>query len=121
MSKVQKIELDGTAYVVLTEEDYEDLRNLADARAVRAAIAAGEETYPSELVDAILDGASPVRAFRKWRGMKATELARAAGLAPAYLSEIETGRKTGSARALKAIAGALDVDMALLVPAAEDA
>lgn len=119
MSKVQKIELDGTAYVVLPEDAYEELRDLADARAARAAIDAGEETYPAALVDAILDGANPVRAIRKWRGMQAVELARTCAIAPAYLSEIETGRKTGSARALKAIAQALDVDMALLVPTAK--
>lgn len=119
MTKVQTIELDGTAYVVLPEQAYEELRDLAEARAVQAAISQGEETYPAELVNALIDGANPVRAFRVFRGLKATELARRAGVAPAYLSEIENGRKTGSARALKAIASVLDVDMDLLVPGGE--
>ena len=115
MTRIQKIELNGAAYVVLPEDAYEELRDLAEARAVQAAIADGEETYPSELVNTLIDGANPVRAFRDYRGLKATELARRAGVAGAYLSEIENGHKTGSARALKAIATALDVDMDLLV------
>ncbi len=38
-------------------------------------------------------------------------LATAAGIGTAYLSEIETGRKDGSLSVLKAIAGALQVDL----------
>ncbi|MCR9124182.1 MAG: helix-turn-helix transcriptional regulator [Phyllobacteriaceae bacterium] len=115
MTKIQRIELAGTPYVLLPEDAYEELRDMAEARAVRTSIAEGEETYPDAVVSALLDGENPVRAFRQWRGLKAADLARAAGLGPAYLSEIETGRKTGSAKALKALAVELDVDMALLV------
>ncbi|MBO6637500.1 MAG: helix-turn-helix transcriptional regulator [Roseitalea sp.] len=120
MTKIQRIELAGTPYVLLPEDAYEELRDMAEARAVRSSIANGEETYPDTVVSALLDGENPVRVFRQWRGLKAVDLARAAGLAPTYLSEIETGRKTGSARALKAIAAELDVDMALLVSPTDD-
>lgn len=120
MTKIQRVELAGTPYVLLPEDAYEELRDMAEARTVRSAIADGEETYPDAVVSALLDGENPVRVFRRWRGLKAADLARASGLGPAYLSEIETGRKTGSARALKAIAATLDVDMALLVPPTDD-
>ena len=44
-------------------------------------------------------------------------LAAAAGMAPSYLAEIETGRKTGSIDALKRLSRALDVTLDDLVKA----
>ncbi|WP_428413064.1 helix-turn-helix domain-containing protein [Pararhizobium sp.] len=115
MNRPQTITLDGATYVVLSESDYEDLFDRAEASAARARIKAGEETYPDELLGKLLDGANPIRTFREWRGMKAGELAASAGIGQAYLSEIETGKKDGSAKVLKAIAQELDVDMELLI------
>jgi transcriptional regulator with XRE-family HTH domain len=43
-------------------------------------------------------------------------LARSAGLAPSYLSEIEAGKKPGSTRALAALAKTLRVAIEDLLP-----
>lgn len=43
------------------------------------------------------------------------DLAAAAGIHPVYLSRIETGRRTGSARTLAAVAGALGVTVDELI------
>lgn len=105
-------------YVVMPESEFEAIQDAldnAEASVIEARIAAGEETYPAELVDAILDGAHPVAAFRKWRGLTALDLAQKANLSRPYITEIETGRKDGSVKALKAIADALDVDLDDLV------
>ena len=68
------------------------------------------------LFDRILDGESPVRVWLgEFRGLKARELAEAAGVSAAYLSDIESSRKPGSARALQRLAEALQVDMNELV------
>lgn len=55
------------------------------------------------------DGA--IKILRKHRGMTQGDLAEAAGLSRPYLTEIETGRKDGSIRAMKAIAEALGVSL----------
>ena len=43
------------------------------------------------------------------------ELAKSSGISRPYLTEIETGKKDGSLRAIKALANALNVDMGVLV------
>jgi len=56
-----------------------------------------------------------VRIFRNYRGMTVSELATAAGISQPYLSEIESGKKTGSVAVLKRIATVLKVDLDDLV------
>lgn len=95
-------------------KDYEALLarlgELEDARDLAAALAAPPESFlPAKAVERLLAGESPVRVWREQRGMKASELAAAAGVSRSYLSEIESGRKTGSAKALAAIARVLSV------------
>jgi DNA-binding XRE family transcriptional regulator len=100
-----------SAYDALIEavEDTLDARALAD---VRAREASGEAEYvPIKLADRIFAGEHPVRVWREYRGLTLGALAKMADIAPSYLSEIEAGKKPGSARALAAIAKALRVDM----------
>jgi DNA-binding XRE family transcriptional regulator len=88
-------------------EDALDARALADLRAREAS---GEAEYvPIELADRIAAGEHPVRAWREHRGLTLGALAKSAGIAPSYLSEIEAGRKPGSTRALAALAKTLRV------------
>ncbi|NKN39477.1 helix-turn-helix transcriptional regulator [Agrobacterium sp. a22-2] len=53
--------------------------------------------------------------IRTYRGMTVSELAAAAGISQPYLSEIESGKKTGSVDVLKRIATVLRVDLDDLV------
>ena len=80
-------------------EALEDAADNATLLRLRAETA-GEEAMPAALFDRILDGESPVRVWREFRGLRARELAEAAGVSAAYLSDIESSRKPGSARAL---------------------
>ncbi len=59
--------------------------------------------------------ASSFGIYRKHRGMTQRDLAKAAGINAVYLSQIETGKRTGSTRTLAAIARALRVDIDDLV------
>ena len=111
MGKVQRLEIDGKAYVLLSEEDYEDLMDSLEAQAIMARIAAGEETWPLDVVEAKARGENAVRIYRTYRGLSVSELAEAAGISQPYLSEIEKGKKTGSVDVLKRIAAALRVDL----------
>ncbi|MFV0532521.1 MAG: helix-turn-helix domain-containing protein [Cumulibacter sp.] len=53
-----------------------------------------------------------LRAQRHERGERITDVARRAGIAPQYLSEVERGRKDPSSEVLAAVAGALEVPLA---------
>jgi len=105
---------------VLRRRDYDALieayENAADALAlaeVRAREAAGAAEYvPVEIAERIfVAGEHPVRVWREHRGLTLGALARKAGIAQSYVSEIEHGRKRGSVRALAAFAKALRVDI----------
>jgi DNA-binding XRE family transcriptional regulator len=115
---------DDTA--VLRRRDYDALikayEDAADALAlaeVRAREAAGDADYvPVELAERIfVAGEHPVRVWREHRGLTLGALAREAGIAQSYVSEIEHGRKGGSVRSLAALARVLRVDIEdLLAP-----
>jgi transcriptional regulator with XRE-family HTH domain len=59
----------------------------------------------------LLDGESAVRVWREKRGMTQRALAEAARVAVSYLAEIESGKKPGSADALRRLAAVLEVPM----------
>jgi len=108
----------GERLVVLSEQDYatlleqaENYHDIQAANEARARIDAGEETFPSSVVEALLDGVAPVRVFREHRGMRAGELAEKVGISQGYLSELESGKKTGSLSVLKRIAEVLGVEL----------
>ena len=82
---------------------------LSDEELYDRARVEGGESFSARVADRLLAGENPIRAYRNHRGMKQGELAAAAGIHPVYLSQIETGKRTGSARTLAAIAGALGV------------
>jgi DNA-binding XRE family transcriptional regulator len=116
---VQVIERDGKPeWAVIPYEEYERLveeaEMLQDVRAydeAKQAIATGEELVPSEVTYAILDGASPVRVWREYRGLTQQQLAQTAGISVPYLSQIESGKRRGSAEVLVAIAKALGLSL----------
>jgi len=119
-SAVQKIVTPGgETMVVVPEADYEALLNaadIADANRVLAEIAAGrQEWVPSEIVDRLLDGENRVRVWREYRRLTAADLAAKAGISPAYLSELETGKKTGTVETLRKLADVLKLDIDDLV------
>ena len=115
MGEIQKLTIDGKNYVLLSEDDYEDLIDGLHASAIMARVAAGEETWPHELVVELTETDSRIRTYRKYRGLTISELAEAAGISQPYLSEIESGKKTGTVDVLKRIATILKVDLDDLV------
>ena len=101
--------------IVEALEDAEDeavVRDYLDAKARGDA----EELIPGDVVQAILGGANRVKVYREWRGLTQTALAKAAGIAPLYVSQIETGRRQPSIRVLRALGRALKLDWEDLVP-----
>ena len=101
--------------VTIPREEYEALlaarADLEDIAAYDRAMAEGGESIPDEYVGRILDGESPVRVYRDLRGLTQQALADASGVNRVYIAEIETGKKPGSATALKNLAGVLGVSV----------
>lgn len=102
------------ARLVSELEDAEDRAAVAGRRAHEKAIgkeAARRNYLTDEEARRLLDGEHPVRIWREKRGLTQRALAVRAGVAPSYLTEIEKGRKPGSARTLSRLAQALEVTM----------
>lgn len=115
----QIISRDGKpAFVVLPIEERERIlaaiEDADDVRLLDAARRYGGEFVPAKVANAILDGANPIKVLREHRGLTQATLAKAAGRAPIYISQLETGVRRGSVKTLKAIAKALSVDWELL-------
>lgn len=99
-------------------EDAEDVAAVAARRAQEAVAGrdvARRDYLTGDEVRRLLDWESPLKLWREKRGLSQRDLARAAGVSPSYLAEIETGRKPGSAEALLHLARALAVPMERLV------
>ena len=110
------VTLTRAEYEALIErlEDAEDLAAVAAAEAHEAALGkekARADYLPIELVRRLSAGEHPVRVWRAHRRLSREALATAAGIAPSYLSEIETRRKPGSFSALAKLAAALHISL----------
>ena len=96
-----------TEYLRLVAEA-EMLQDVRDYDDMLEAIEKGEEeTIPADIVYAILDGGNPIRVWREYRGLTQQQLAEAAGISKPYLSQLESGKRTGTTEVLSAVANAL--------------
>lgn len=114
------LDADGNpAFAVLPYDEYERLLDAADeAAAVRAYDAykvASPETFPDDVVGRLVAGEAPVKVFREYRGLTQKQLAQAAGINQVYVSQIESGVRTGSVEVMKRIAEALRTDLDAIV------
>ena len=104
------------AFAVIPWREYERLartteRALTDEELYDAAKSTADESFPIEVADRLLAGENAVKVYREYRGLTQAQLATAVALNPVYLSQIETGKRTGSAKTLAALAGALNVNV----------
>lgn len=101
--KYDLLHIQGKPYVLVPLHDY---RNLSDGE---------DTTLPASVLDQLTARQeSPLKILRKHRGLTQKDLADAAGISRPYLTEIETGKKDGSLRAMKSIAAILNVNVGLL-------
>lgn len=116
---VQIIEKDGKPeWAVIQYTDYqrlieaaEMLQDVRDYDEAKKAIESGEELVPGEIVYAILDGENPIRVWREHRRLTQRQLADAASISTPYLSQLESGKRTGSTEVLSAIAETLGLSL----------
>lgn len=74
-----------------------------------------EESFPLEIADRMIGGENLIKVFREYRSLTQKQLAKKADTSAAYLSQIETGRRAGSIKLLRRLAGALDVEVEDLI------
>jgi hypothetical protein len=94
------------------DEDIGTARLVARAR---KEIAAGAPLIPKAVVDRIAKGENALHVLRMWRQMTQFHLSLKTGIGQGYISDLEHGRRTGTAAALKKIADVLKVPLDLLV------
>jgi DNA-binding XRE family transcriptional regulator len=120
---VQIIEKDGIPeWAVIPFALYQKLREMADENKDAAANDAGTKTLdakkksvPTKVKQRLSKGENPVRVWRDHRGITQQTLSSRVGISAAFLSQIESGKRIGSAGVLKNLAKALQVDMDDLV------
>lgn len=102
--KYDLLHIQGKPYVLVPLHDY------------RAMVSSGKNNaLPDDILDALTAREeSPVKIMRKFRGFTQAELAAKAGISRPYLTEIETGKKDGSIRAMKSLAEVLGVSVGAL-------
>ncbi len=92
-------------------------QDIQDFDKAKAALARGEdELIPAEIVNAILDGENAIKVWREFRGLAQAELAQKINISAPYLSQLESGKRSGSVEVLAVIAGALDLSVDVLLP-----
>ncbi len=102
--KYDLLHIQGKPYVLVPLHDFRTLTGEKN-----------EAALPGDVLDNLAAGKdSAVRILRKHRGLTQSDLASRAGISRPYLTEIETGRKDGSVRAIRALAKVLDVDIGML-------
>lgn len=123
----------GEEMVVLSREEFDRLVSLASSQdhyghEEEAADIAHHEHWMAEYragrVEALtsdeareyLTAPTPLAFWRKHRGLTQQDLADRAGIPQAYVSQIEAGKRKGSAAKLKALAKVLAVQIDDLVP-----
>jgi ribosome-binding protein aMBF1 (putative translation factor) len=115
MIKPQIIEKDGKPeYAVIPVAEWRRIEamidELEDIRALDAALARPDRRMiPFEVTSAILDGASPIRAWRERRGMDLGALAKAAGIESARLTKLDAGTRKAAPDELRRLAQTLGV------------
>jgi ribosome-binding protein aMBF1 (putative translation factor) len=105
---------DYEALVAKAAEADEDAGTARLVARARREIAGGTPLLPKDIVDRLANGENPVRVLREWQGHTQMYLAFKTNISQGHISDIESGRRTGTPSTLRAIATALKVPLDLL-------
>jgi mRNA interferase RelE/StbE len=104
-----------TDTVTISRKEYDRLLELAELandtaaydRAMARLASGQDELIPAEFANRIIDGESPLRVYREYRGLTQTALAERASVNRVQIADIEASRKSGSIETIKKLAEAL--------------
>ena len=94
-----------------TNQDAEDAEDVAIYDARKAELDAGGIVLPEAVSAAMLRGDSRLKAIRKWRDMTQLHIESKTDIGQGYLSDLESGRRTGTPETIAKLAKALKVPM----------
>jgi hypothetical protein len=94
---------------LLADHEAEDADDVAIYDARKAELAAGGVVLPPEVSAAVLRGESRLKAIRNWRDETQLHLNFKTGIGQGYLSDLESGRRTGTPETIAKLAQALNV------------
>lgn len=120
-SPIQYIEKKGKPqYAIVPIDIWEEIREkaeMADDIASYNEAKANDDGFrvPSCIVDGMLAGEHAVFSWRTERGLTLEALAEKSGLSKAYLSQIESRKRAGTTKTMRAIAKALNVPLDVLI------
>jgi hypothetical protein len=97
------------ALIERADHEAEDAEDVAIYDARKAELAAGGGVLPPEVSAAILRGDSRLKAIRNWRDETQLHLSFKTGIGQGYLSDLESGRRTGTSETIAKLAKALNV------------
>ena len=97
------------ALLVRADHEAEDADDVAIYDVRKAELAASGVVLPPEVSAAILRGESRLKAIRSWRGETQLHLNVMTGIGQGYLSDLESGRRTGTPETIAKLAQALNV------------
>jgi DNA-binding XRE family transcriptional regulator len=108
----------GEKRISMTVEEFEDLTDALRGVEISNEIKAGRLALFSESeLDDYLAAPTPLHFYRRYRGVKQSDLAAAVGISAAYLSQLENGDRTEPGIAVLAkLAAALKVRIEDLLP-----
>ncbi len=122
---LQRLEKNGVRFVQMPETSFqellahlEDAQDIAAVRHAKEMLAAGEETFPGELVLALAKTkktGKKIAIWREYRQMTKTELGASAGVTGQHIGMIEAGKRKGDITLLKKITKALDIQIGDIV------
>lgn len=92
--------------IAISPNDFEDI---LDILAYDEAKSSNEESFPVELVERMLEGESPLRVYREFRGFTQAQIAQKIGLTQATIAELEKGKQKGSIDTWKRLSAILNV------------
>ena len=103
------------ALVAKAAEADEDAGTARIVARARKEIAAGAPLFPKAVADRLARGENPVRVLRDWRDVTQLHLSFKTNISQSHISDIENGRRVGTAAALRLIANVLNVPLDMLV------
>lgn len=120
---VQIVEIEGQKIALLPIADYERLLDIAhDREDVEAAQLAAQrrlcdlEYLPAAMANRILDGESPLRVWREYRGLSTTALATSVNVVQSHISQLENGKRRGKHALWRKLAEVLKVEVDDILP-----
>ena len=106
----------GDELVVLSRQEYQDLRDVRDHAAAMREVAAGADTLSDTELGEYLAAPTPLAYWRKRRGMTQAKLAAELEISQPYLAQLEAGKRTGDVTLYARLAEALRLRIEDLVP-----